>query len=491
VVDADGKPLVVYKGMHPYEGAEPTIGFRERPPDAWPGREITSIDRGTEFPAFHGDEPGVKLAGFFGDKKTAAKFARVFAGSATFPVYLSLQNPYIVDAKGGLAGHVQFGESGKPWRDALRSGVYDGSIIKNTSDEGTIYVALRPEQIKSAISNSGAFDPTDPDILARGKPISVQQTPEEIFQERRTEYLAAAQVSDRAWQAWYNAKHGNFGKPPQSAEETARLDALYKAAVTAKDIAKKAMEDARPARSQMDLFNPDEHLAIKRKRIKAVCEDMAKLFDFPAENLRFSDTPYPFELNGQKFMASGTAHLDTGIITLYPETEEAYVDQTMAHEVGHIRYEAVATARRREIDRFADEPRDSVRHEDLNGNVRMLDFMRPDGTLREGYDAKYPIYTMTEKFNARGMHEKLAKEDGVTAYSRDWWEAYEANTVGWHQAMHETFAEISKLEYYAKKTGGDASLKTLGVGPTWRKLYRAYQKAYKGIAKAQKKAAKP
>lgn len=39
-------------------------------------------------------------------------------------------------------------------------------ILRNTSDEGTVYVALKPTQIKSAIGNCGTFDPTNPDIRA-------------------------------------------------------------------------------------------------------------------------------------------------------------------------------------------------------------------------------------------------------------------------------------------------------------------------------------
>jgi hypothetical protein len=74
-------------------------------------------------------------------------------GHPIWPVYLSLQKPYIVNAKGKLAGDVQFGKSGREFRDAMRSGQYDGAIMKNTRDEGTIYFALYPHQIKSAIAN--------------------------------------------------------------------------------------------------------------------------------------------------------------------------------------------------------------------------------------------------------------------------------------------------------------------------------------------------
>lgn len=154
VVDEDGAPLVVYKGMYPYDHT------RETATD--PGPAVTSIHRTSEFPAFNGDEPGVRIAGFFGDKETANRFAQ--SRSSVFPVYLSIENPYTIDAKGAPAGTTQFGPSGLAFRDAIRSGKYDGVIIRNTKDEGTIYVAIKPTQIKSAIGNAGTFSPDDPDI---------------------------------------------------------------------------------------------------------------------------------------------------------------------------------------------------------------------------------------------------------------------------------------------------------------------------------------
>lgn len=149
VVDEQGKPLVVYKGMYPYNWET--------------GKEITSINRNSGFPSFAG-EPDTKIAGFFGDIDTANMFAeKSGTKNAVYPAYLSFQKPYIIDAKGGWAGDFQFGNSGKPFRDAIRSGEYDGIIIKNTKDEGTVYVALKPEQIKS-VYNRGTFDPTNPDM---------------------------------------------------------------------------------------------------------------------------------------------------------------------------------------------------------------------------------------------------------------------------------------------------------------------------------------
>lgn len=156
VVDENGEPLVVYKAMHPYDWTKET--------DETQGPEIESIHRSTEFPAFNHGERGVRIAGFFGDKATANRFTPGSENSAIYPVYLKIEKPYVVDAAGKKAGNIQFGASGQSFRDAIRSGKYDGVIIKNTVDEGDVYVALKPGQIKSTF-NRGTFDANDPRIL--------------------------------------------------------------------------------------------------------------------------------------------------------------------------------------------------------------------------------------------------------------------------------------------------------------------------------------
>lgn len=88
------------------------------------------------------------------------------------PAYLSLKNPLEIDAGGRSWTTVKDRVS-----SAQKSG-HDGVIVKNVldhasaitaADEGpiSVYVAFHPEQIKSALGNSGKFDPTNPDIRAR------------------------------------------------------------------------------------------------------------------------------------------------------------------------------------------------------------------------------------------------------------------------------------------------------------------------------------
>lgn len=155
VVDSQGNPLVVYKGMYPFDYTK-----KEQT------EPIDIIQRKEPFPTFDPkDNETVNLAGFFTDDPSVAETFAFSKHKTIYPVYLSIQNPKIFDAKGGMSGNVQFGPSGKPFRDAIKSGKYDGVIILNTQDEGNVYIPLSPNQIKSALSNN-TFNKNDPRIHA-------------------------------------------------------------------------------------------------------------------------------------------------------------------------------------------------------------------------------------------------------------------------------------------------------------------------------------
>jgi hypothetical protein len=227
VVDENGEPLVVYKGMYPYDWTKET-------PDGL-GPEIEIINRTTEFPAFNGDEPGIRIAGFFGAKETANNFAS-WNGAAMYPVYLSLQNPYTVDAKGGKAGDIQFGKTGKAFRDAMRSGKYDGAIIRNTVDEGDIYVAARPEQIKS-VFNRGTYDSNDPRInySLAADPSPVAQPAAQSLRERahrlidRFDAFATSSLKNLPNAVGYNKRRNLvLGLIDRIDTETSRLYNLFR-----------------------------------------------------------------------------------------------------------------------------------------------------------------------------------------------------------------------------------------------------------------------
>ncbi|MFN7611468.1 MAG: GNAT family N-acetyltransferase, partial [bacterium] len=151
VVDAEGKPLVVYHGT----GAD----FAEFDPSSY-ARNFTG-DYGVGFY-------------FTQDAKKAGQYADGAAGKGgapnVMPVYLALKNPAIVSAAFG-DGDLWRMVPGAKSREELTAGLiaqgYDGVIVDG-GRAGVLYVkeavAFRPEQIKSATGNSGAFDAANPDI---------------------------------------------------------------------------------------------------------------------------------------------------------------------------------------------------------------------------------------------------------------------------------------------------------------------------------------
>lgn len=99
-------------------------------------------------------------------------------GGNILPVYVSIQNPRVVDFEGD--GILKLGGGGfsQLIDEAKRAG-YDGLILKNIDDAPSArvvsdhYVAFSPTQIKS-VYNRGTFDPNDPRILYQEQRGSVQ-----------------------------------------------------------------------------------------------------------------------------------------------------------------------------------------------------------------------------------------------------------------------------------------------------------------------------
>lgn len=130
VVDADGKPLVVYHGTTSDEN------FNTFKPDSHFGTRLSAHQRIEQ----------LSIRGRYGD-------------GSLMPVYLSMQNPKrtadaITTAKWNLAV------------DAAKLEGHDGIVYRNEAeDKGShSYIAFKPEQIKSATGNNGNFDQASADI---------------------------------------------------------------------------------------------------------------------------------------------------------------------------------------------------------------------------------------------------------------------------------------------------------------------------------------
>lgn len=162
VVDADGKPLVVYH---------------------WTNAEFNTFDldkTGTN------NDPGMWGKGFYFSPYPT--FGKGY-GNKVKKTYLSIQNPLIVKKASSLPKELKpvlTQDGAIRLRNTLLSMGYDGVIQYETGEKPrlTQIVAFYPTQIKSATGNSGAFDPGNPDITKgyqlegkthyQGIPISIE-----------------------------------------------------------------------------------------------------------------------------------------------------------------------------------------------------------------------------------------------------------------------------------------------------------------------------
>lgn len=161
VVDADGKPMVVYHGT---------------------AAQFSAFD-----PAKIGSTFEIDGDGFFftNDRELADKYAdaaRVIAkrkgeqpSERTIDAYVSLQNPWVIyvdtDKKSAIAhfesGDGQFNRGQGYILQYARESGYDGVVIQDRrglDKHDALVIAFEPEQIKSATGNNGTFDPADADI---------------------------------------------------------------------------------------------------------------------------------------------------------------------------------------------------------------------------------------------------------------------------------------------------------------------------------------
>lgn len=145
VVDADGKPLVVYHGTQRAFSvfAEEYIGD---------GADATS-NMGDFGDGYYFTNSATAASGYAGNSE----------GSNVMPVYLSIKNPIdagnLMDIE-GVDGMLQDPYPGESLRNLLEQLGYDGIIVNG----GEEIIAFRQSQIKSATGNRGTYDPDDADI---------------------------------------------------------------------------------------------------------------------------------------------------------------------------------------------------------------------------------------------------------------------------------------------------------------------------------------
>jgi len=104
-----------------------------------------------------------------------------------------------------------------------------------------------------------------------------------------------------------------------------------------------------------------------------------------------------------------------------------------------------------------------------------------DDTLKPPYDAQFPFYQAWQ--TAYKNTDIFAKSDGVTQYSKEYWDLWHQGEMDTASAMHETLAEMLRIKYMTGKfpdhhlgsarRGEKASSAEITKGAlAWRKFFK-------------------
>lgn len=142
VLDADGKPLILYHGTN-----------------------LTNNNQGKPFWVFYPNSHFGTIG------QSQAMISEQEGRTKTYPVYLNIRNPKRVDdtPEDWEGTHSEWWH--KQVEKAMKEG-YDGIVYLNKYEDrqhpADSWIAFYPWQVKSAQENIGTYDPYDPDIRHRG-----------------------------------------------------------------------------------------------------------------------------------------------------------------------------------------------------------------------------------------------------------------------------------------------------------------------------------
>jgi len=200
VVDADGKPLVVYHGSR-FGGFSVFVrsagGFIYTTPNAdYASRFSGASDGSAVYPVYVSIKKPLDLT-HLGERSMSAEEARVELKR------LGVNLDEVQHWEGAPAESVKLYGDGPIWRliredrfsIAAKNAGFDGIKI-NEGDGETAWVAFESNQIKSAIGNNGNFDPENDDITYFGA-AGVWQAPEATKFDQYTYLLQDKQIDSK------------------------------------------------------------------------------------------------------------------------------------------------------------------------------------------------------------------------------------------------------------------------------------------------------
>lgn len=185
VVDAEGRPIVVYHATQ--------SDFNE-----FKTQKIgTSVDFGTLGSGFYFTTSAENANNYASNLNTNTGKQ---SGESIMPVYLKINNPYDAQQLREVSGDSK--KESENFTNKNKKKGHDGAKFEWRSDF-VWYVAFNPNQIKSAIGNTGTFDPGNDDIRYRSVSDAADEIGSKMPEDLRNEYdVKYNQFFTRFREAW-------------------------------------------------------------------------------------------------------------------------------------------------------------------------------------------------------------------------------------------------------------------------------------------------
>jgi hypothetical protein len=200
---------------------------------------------------------------------------------------------------------------------------------------------------------------------------------------------------------------------------------------------------------------------------------------YDMNRIRFSDEVRKFSLAGTERTSAGTAYIsgdELGDIVIYThkDASASYTPQLVAHEVMHQKYQSAYDDWRADSKMIYGDTETWHRYTEVD----------EDGRRRLTAEAKerFPVYAAMDEFYTDAAQKKLQRADGVSDYSTDYWKDYKAAPNSWafDLAVHETLAEMARIEHQTGEVKGGAIFKRLykTTNDLWKKYYWGASRRY-------------
>lgn len=176
-----------------------------------------------------------------------------------------------------------------------------------------------------------------------------------------------------------------------------------------------------------------------------------------------------YKIGDWSFKAAANYNPTTKTITLFNGARKGALADMLAivsHEYGHHEYSSAMQEYRDQENAALNDPQDVV---------------YPSGKLKPEFAGKYPVFAAIGPLWNGDDYGKLSKDDGVTGYSKKWWEKWNTNkTQGWsagadlggiHVPINETYAEVRALKFADRKEYQKS------VSSTWKKFAMEVERA--------------